>query len=699
VTSSASSQANSYGGCRSLLVLFVLIGIVYGNSLHAIWVLDDYPNILQNHRMHIEDLLPGTLYQRILSPHPLGTSGALTVDRPIARLSFALNWYFSQDSPVGYRLVNIGIHILNAYLLFLGIRILLTSPNMRGKFSGSADSVALLGAALWAVNPIQTQAVIYVVQRMASLACFFYMLAIWSYLQARMSEERTCQILFYLISLVSFLFGVGSKENTILLPVSLILLEITFLQDFRLPKVRRRFGYTLAAGIGVLLMSGGWLLAAGKLSSCLDYSGRLFSPWERLLTEPRILIFYLSQIFYPIPTRLSIDHDVDLSRSIFEPWTTFPAILAVLALIVFAILWIRRRPFLSFAIIFFFLNHIIESSVIGLELIFEHRNYLPSLFLFVPVACGFQWLIDHYRARSQQFRHVITSFAVLLIVGFGMSTHIRIMDWLDVKVFWEDAVRKAPLSMRAIHNLAYEYYEKNGYYQTAFELYRKELTLIGYNRRDLCVAHVNLANHHYRIGDLAMASDHLDQALAIMPNFELVKYQQAFVLSKTEHLKRALDIVRSLVEKRPLVIEYNYLAAQILMKMNIAEEAVGYLRRCLKLTPGSAQALRMTGIALNLSGNFRRAEWFLTRALERLPGDKRTLLWMIDCKLQTSEAEAAVKFALQFLEGIPVNQIEASIQKNLNDHLMLPESVERLSRWIGLQMHEWASRKFNYVPG
>ena len=269
-----------------------------------------------------------------------------------------------------------------------------------------------------------------------------------------------------------------------------------------------------------------------------------------MLTQPRIVLFYLSQIFYPVPSRLSIVHDVELSRSLCDPWTTLPAIFSVLALICFGVLQIRKRPMLSFAILFFFLNHAIESSVIGLELIYEHRNYLPSMFLFVPVAIGLQRLIDHYRAQGSAFHRVIALSILLIISGFGAGTYIRNLAWLDPKTFWEDAVHKAPLSMRPLHNLAYYHYEKRGDYKRAYELYQRELGLRSYNRQELSSAHVNLANYYYRQGDFSQANEHLSQAHAAFPGFALVRHLQAFVLFKSGQPEKALDILRPLIAER-----------------------------------------------------------------------------------------------------------------------------------------------------
>jgi hypothetical protein len=178
----------------------------------------------------------------------------------------------------------------------------------------------------------------------------------------------------------------------------------------------------------------------GNSFSFIDgFQGRPFSLYERLLSEPRIVLFYLSLIFYPLPGRLSIEHDITLSTSLFNPWTTLPAILFHLILIGFGLSQIKKRPLLALAILFFYLNHVIESTIIPLELIFEHRNYLPSLFLFLPVAAGFKKLLDIYQEKNRVFRSVLLYSSVLIIIIIGAGTYIRNMAWATEKALWEDA--------------------------------------------------------------------------------------------------------------------------------------------------------------------------------------------------------------------------------------------------------------------
>ena len=137
--------------------------------------------------------------------------------------------------------------------------------------------------------------------------------------------------------------------------------------------------------------------AAGILTDMLLVP---FTMTERLLTEMRVLVYYMSQLFYPVPTRLSIDHDIVISTSLIHPWTTLPAGLFLIALTITGVVVLEKHPLIGFSILFFLINHVIESSIIPLELIFEHRNYLPSFFMFVPVALGLQWLFGRYGHAS-----------------------------------------------------------------------------------------------------------------------------------------------------------------------------------------------------------------------------------------------------------------------------------------------------------
>jgi hypothetical protein len=545
------------GSLRSALILSAVIALIYSKSLGAIWTLDDVPNILQNPRIHIESLHPETIFRIFFLSQAPDQGKNPQISRSVAQLSFALNWFMGKDSPIGYRVVNIAIHFLVAFFLFLTIRDLLRTPAVAGELAHT-ESIAFLGALLWAVNPIQSQSVVYIVQWMSSLACLFYLVAMWSYVRGRFASPE-CRWRWFIAALLAFAAAAGSKENALMLPAAIVLFEVTFFRDRAMADMPRRMKVMIGGSICLVLALVGWLLNSGRLETYLDYSSRLFTLTERLMTQPRILLFYLSQIAYPVPHRLSIEHDVEISRSLFDPWTTMPAILLVLAIVILALVQIRRRPLISFAVLFFFLNHVIESSIVPLELIFEHRNYLPILFLFIPVAIWLLKAIEYCRQRQPSIRHLVYAFPFMLVIGLGASTCIRNMAWLDARTFWEDAVDKAPLSMLPVHNLAYEHYERIGDASAAFSLYQKELGLRGYNRRDISSAHVNIANHHFRTGDYEAAVQHLESALRDYPEFELVQYLLALVLAHTDQFERAIDVLRPLLAKSPSFFDYHFL--------------------------------------------------------------------------------------------------------------------------------------------
>ena len=317
-----------------ILALMILLG--YLNTFKASWHLDDHSNINKNSVLHINNLEFKSLFRTFYSsPTRPGVIGQ-KLYRPVPCLTFALNWYFGKDNVFGYHLVNIAVHILTAWILFFTVLNLLRTPNLIEKFPGSQHLIAFLCAALWALNPIQTQAITYIVQRMASMAAMFYILSIFFYIKFRLSDRAVKRIIFLLSCLTGFVLALGSKENTLTLPVALLLIEIICFQDLNQRHTRRNLIWGSIGGGIFLIVFGNLLFTPGSMLSIFNgYDNRPFTLSERLLTEPRILIFYLGQIFYPLADRLSIEHDIEISTSLFQPWTTVPSILLILVLVGF----------------------------------------------------------------------------------------------------------------------------------------------------------------------------------------------------------------------------------------------------------------------------------------------------------------------------------------------------------------------------
>ena len=245
-----------------------------------------------------------------------------------------------------------------------------------------------------------------------------------------MSTDKQRATVFSFLCLLSFMAGMASKENAAMFPFVLILVEVVFFHDLKDPRIWRMFCIAAILISGILIMA---IIFLGyfpdSVSYLSGYKNRPFSYVERMLTEPRILLFYLSLVFYPAPGRLAFLHDISVSTSLVQPWTTLPSIAFISFLMIFGFWILRRQPLVGFAIIFFFMNHVIESTIIPLELVYEHRNYLPSMFLFVPIAAGFMALLKYYQSRQKMIFSVLYFFMFSLILLLGSGTYVRNMVW------------------------------------------------------------------------------------------------------------------------------------------------------------------------------------------------------------------------------------------------------------------------------
>ena len=649
--------------CAAVVLLFFLIFIIYSNTFRASWHLDDYHAIVKNPRLKITHLQPDAIVQTFFSSHDQGLYLGNKIYRPIPCLTFALNWYFGNDQVFGYHLVNICIHFLTACILYLAILNLLKSPNLSPKYQDSRYFIALLSAVLWAANPIQTQAVTYIVQRMASMAAMFYVLGIYLYLRGRLSRVRYEKVFCYLGSVLSYAFAVASKENAIIFPFALLLVEIIFFQDLRRRQIRKVFFWAALAG-GILFIFCGaiFVFYDGPLTPLKLYENRFFTPLQRLMTEPRILMYYLSQIFYPTPNRLSIEHDISISTSLIHPWTTLPSLIIVLLLIGIGFSQMRKRPILGFAILFFFLNHIIESSVIGLELFFEHRNYLPSMFLFLPIALSLKWLLDYYRKQKRAMYFVLVSFVTLLIMGFGIGTFIRNMAWGTEESLWKDAIRKAPESGRACHNLAWGYFELTGQSDKALRLYPKCLELKAHSKLHKSLIWDNIASIYFQRQDYKNAAQYWQAALAVAPQVEFLRYRLAMALGEALEFDEALSHLDDLLSKRPEHTDYILLKGSVLLEQKKYREALSFFQKALRQRPYSTEVMMKLGMVFNLMEDYHRAEMFFRNAHSRDLKEPFTLLWLVATNLKLEDAQDTERYLNKLFELVPVNKVQLLLE-------------------------------------
>ncbi len=319
---------------RSLLGLIpVLILLIYSNTWDASFHLDDDINIVENRAIQIKTLdLSSLIRAGFQSPLP---------NRFVANMSFALNYYFGGLHAFGYHWINTLIHLGTAFFLYLFLSQTFSLQRLSRSipFPGEAAAVAAL---LWAVHPVQTQSVTYIVQRMTSLSAFFYLLAFILYIQGRKKMEGGRFVspsrfgYWYFGSGAAALLSLGSKETAITLPMMIVLYDFLFFSGEDREKIKKAvpFYLMLLIGTGVIALLYLWGATGvfGALQKGISKQyGVDYVPWDlRLMTGARVLVYYLSLLLFPHPSRLNLDYDFPLSYSILHPPTTLLSAIALI---------------------------------------------------------------------------------------------------------------------------------------------------------------------------------------------------------------------------------------------------------------------------------------------------------------------------------------------------------------------------------
>lgn len=487
---------------RYAFSLFIFAVLVYLPGLPGGFIYDDYFNFLQNPAINNSELSLSGAWSASLS----GTSGPL--GRPLAMLSFYTNYHLTGFSPLSFKLVNILIHALNTVIVFFIVSKLLSLIAIKSDFSSEIENIkasAFWVAIIWAVHPINLTAVLYVVQRMTSMAAMFTLLGIYCYIALREKLENNLSGFISKLILI-VLFGFVSalcKENGLLLFVFLLAIECFFfhwrvntLSERRCLNVFYFFVILLPLCFAVLMLLNGELTAR--------YSGRSFDLIERSLTQFRVIWFYIFQSLLPQANMFGLYHDdFILSKSIVEPISTLWAIISLVLLGVFASMFRKKIPWFSFGLMFFFIGHLMESTILPLNLVHEHRNYLPSIGLIIIFVLSLDLMISKVKfVNKKLFFTVITILFTIITIG-------RAHDWSDVLLLGERLAQHHPDSVTSNYEMGYAYTKEylqtnNPVFGTAAKVALRKAETLAVNTTQPAIAliHVN-----------AMTGEEEDQSL------------------------------------------------------------------------------------------------------------------------------------------------------------------------------------------
>ncbi len=473
------------------LVLFssicLITYLIYLPGLGGSFVFDDYHNIVRNYQIHVKSFTLADISQLFSSADE---QTHIISSRPVAKLSFAMNYFIGGLVPYGFKLVNLLIHLLTAWTIFLVVSWIsradrLFEYNIYHPVKPEYSCwIALLAAVIWVVHPLNVSTVLYAVQRMTQLSTLFTLLGFAAYLRCRLSQFENSQATGHL-ALFTGLFicwplGMLSKENAVILPLLCLVAEITLFRFVAMSTLLRRLyqilGLTIFATVVYFLYNPDFIMST--------YQIRDFTLEQRLMTESRVLWTYVHSLLLPDLARMGLYlDDFPLSTGLLHPVSTLLSIIAWSVVFLSAIILRHRLPILSFSILWFLVGHFIESSFLALEIAFEHRNYLPG----IGVILGMSWCALTLYQQQEKLRPVFRLTGICILILLITLTLLRNHQWSTAGEHIESEVRHHPLSYRANDDLARQLM-KVGKYAEAEIILQK----IQYTERPF-------ANHYFKL--------------------------------------------------------------------------------------------------------------------------------------------------------------------------------------------------------
>lgn len=425
-----------------LAVLLVATYTVYQPGIPGTYLLDD----LQITELKLDSLDLEQLARRVQDSNRFGG-----LSRSLTKATFAITGYLQGFKDPGvFKQQNLLLHLANGLLAFWFCFLIFNNVKQT---NAHARGLALAVAAIWLLHPLQLSTVLYVVQRLVLLSAFFTLLALVLYLKGRLLLENQPRLAFTLIG-IAFLalwpLALLSKENAAILPLYILLIELFVFRFNTGPGIQHTTIKALwFVFLALPILAGIAYVAAHPDAVFSGYAGRNFTLPERVMTEAHVLWLYLQLYYIPLPANMSLYHDAfPVSRTLDA--STVLAFSGLIALMGLAILLRRRATVFGFGVLWFFASHSLESTIIPLELVFEHRNYMALVGLTIASVA-----IVSALTQSSSAQNIAVSALVALVLLLGLNTAARAYAWSSNTLLFVTQFEKRPDSPRLLEAMFY----------------------------------------------------------------------------------------------------------------------------------------------------------------------------------------------------------------------------------------------------
>ncbi|MEW6108612.1 MAG: tetratricopeptide repeat protein [Nitrospirota bacterium] len=602
----------------SLIIMVSVTFMVYSGVINGEFQFDDEKGIVEN--IAIKE--PGR------SSYNGFFMSLLYSGRPVTDMTFALNYRFGRLDPMGYHLINILLHICVSVLVFLFIKKTIVLSCTRSPFT--PGPIALTASFIFALHPLNTQAVSYISQRAEVLSALFYLSALLFLIKSVEQRLFLRKAFLYTVAVLSWILSTGAKMTAISLPFVMLVYDYYFLKERTFIDRIKLSGPLILGGIA---FSAVYLFRLGA-SQEIGFSINDLSSSRYLLTQFKVIITYIRLLFLPVLQNL--DYEYPVSRGLFEIRTAL-SMLAVSAIIGLAVILRHRSGLISFGVLWFFLTLAPTSSIIPVrDVIFEHRVYLPSIGLILSAA--FILMNVSYLLLSkygQKIRNAATAVVIVAVIAaLAATTWKRNEVWKSRQALWSDVVSKSPGKSRAHFNLGHALLEK-GLYAGAIRELETALKCRDDGSVDKADIYRELGAVLFRMGRIDEAITVYREGLSFSPAHTGLLNNFTIALLEKGGIDEAFVYADMALKTAPFNGDIHNSMGEIYFRKGEYSKAAGHFIKAIELNPDIPLRYWNAAISMEKLGNIREAYKYMNLyiSIEKNEADRNeALIYMENLK-------------------------------------------------------------------